>query len=106
MSAGPLGSPRFFCDNCGAEVGRNLRKCPRCGRFFGSVRCPSCGFTGEEGLFKNGCPSCGYSSPGGVGAGIGRRERRAAGPLPLWVYLVSILALLCVIVLLFSVLRG
>jgi ssDNA-binding Zn-finger/Zn-ribbon topoisomerase 1 len=99
-------SPRFFCDNCGAEVGRNAGKCPRCGRFFGSVRCPACGFTGEEGLFKNGCPSCGYSSPGGMRAGGRRKENRAADSLPLWVYLVSILALLCAAAFFFSMIRG
>jgi hypothetical protein len=97
-------SPRFFCDHCGAEVGRKAGKCPRCGRFFGSVRCPACGFTGDEGRFKNGCPSCGYSSPGSVGAG--KKENPAAGPLPLWVYLVSILALLCAAAFFFLMLRG
>jgi predicted RNA-binding Zn-ribbon protein involved in translation (DUF1610 family) len=94
-------SPRFFCDNCGAEVGRNVGKCPRCGRFFGSVRCPACGFAGEEGLFRNGCPSCGYSAPGGAKTRGKGRENRIVDSLPLWVYLVSVLALICVILLLF-----
>ncbi|MDR1618204.1 MAG: hypothetical protein LBS06_04050 [Treponema sp.] len=107
-----MGSPRFFCDSCGAEVGRNAGKCPRCGRFFGSVRCPACGFTGEEGRFKNGCPACGYSSPAGRRRGFARRnpKTKAAGrplsPLPLWVYLVSILALLCAAAFFFSMMRG
>jgi predicted RNA-binding Zn-ribbon protein involved in translation (DUF1610 family) len=99
-------SPRFFCDNCGAEVGRDLEKCPRCGRFFASVRCPACGFTGEERLFKNGCPSCGYSAPPTRASGGGRRKDTGpAGPLPLWVYLVSIFALLCAAALLFSMMQ-
>jgi len=54
--------PRFFCDNCGTEVGHEVKLCPRCGRHFSSVRCPSCTFTGEERMFLNGCPSCGYSA--------------------------------------------
>ncbi|GMO30240.1 MAG: zinc ribbon domain-containing protein [Spirochaetaceae bacterium] len=54
--------PRFFCDHCGAEVSAFERKCPLCGRFFSAVRCPKCGFSGEEAEFSNGCPSCGYSS--------------------------------------------
>ncbi|MDR0323040.1 MAG: hypothetical protein LBI12_01170 [Treponema sp.] len=55
-------TPRFFCDNCGEEVGHEVKSCPHCGRFFASVRCPSCTFTGEERMFLNGCPSCGYSA--------------------------------------------
>ncbi|MDR0486871.1 MAG: zinc-ribbon domain-containing protein, partial [Treponema sp.] len=54
--------PRFFCDNCGCEVEDNAKACPRCGRIFTSVRCPSCGYSGEEKLFANGCPKCGYSA--------------------------------------------
>jgi predicted RNA-binding Zn-ribbon protein involved in translation (DUF1610 family) len=99
--------PRFFCDNCGAEVGRDEKACPRCGRFFASVRCPACGFSGEERLFASGCPACGYSAPkSGVapfGAGALREKKVPAGPLPLWVYIFSVAALLCVIGILFFV---
>ncbi|MCL2834569.1 MAG: zinc ribbon domain-containing protein [Treponema sp.] len=56
-------SPRFFCDNCGAEVPLNSKNCPFCGRFFSSVRCPSCGYSADENHFKSGCPQCGYSAP-------------------------------------------
>ncbi|WP_338113344.1 double zinc ribbon domain-containing protein [Treponema medium] len=53
--------PKFFCENCNAEVRRDAVICPYCGRFFASVRCPSCGFTGTHKEFKDGCPSCGYA---------------------------------------------
>ncbi|MGP1457831.1 MAG: zinc ribbon domain-containing protein [Treponema sp.] len=52
---------KFFCENCGAEVPENARVCKKCGKFFISVRCPSCGKTGNSSDFKNGCPSCGYA---------------------------------------------
>jgi predicted RNA-binding Zn-ribbon protein involved in translation (DUF1610 family) len=102
--------PRFFCDNCGYEVERNAKSCERCGRFFASVRCPSCGYTGSEEAFSSGCPSCGYSAPPSA--------RRApeqmyspppddpphipARPLPLWVYLLSICAFIAVCAVLIS----
>jgi uncharacterized membrane protein YvbJ len=54
--------PRFFCDNCAQEVGSEVKSCPNCGRYFASVRCPSCGYSSEDRMFKNGCPMCGYSS--------------------------------------------
>jgi len=95
-------APRFFCDNCGAEVDFNLRSCPQCGRFFTSVRCPACGFSGEEALFKSGCPSCGYSAPGANRIKAGRDKAKTpshpAGPLPLWVYVFSALALLAALI--------
>jgi len=83
--------PRFFCENCGAEVPRNADRCPQCGRYFASVRCPSCGFVGAESLFGAGCPLCGYSAPA-VGADQGRstpHPRQSSGALPLWVYLAT-----------------
>jgi predicted RNA-binding Zn-ribbon protein involved in translation (DUF1610 family) len=105
-------SPRFFCENCGAEVTRNTRACPQCGRYFASVRCPACGFTGAENLFSGGCPVCGYSSPGSTFAetdsagGKGKKPPpRAAGSLPLWVYILTIFFLLCVFGVLFFTLR-
>ncbi|MBO8449685.1 MAG: zinc ribbon domain-containing protein [Spirochaetes bacterium] len=95
--------PKFFCENCGAEVRRSDRLCPHCGKFFAAVRCPSCGRTGPAALFDRGCPSCGYAvfsgnraggSPAGGGkktaAGARKRACRRSfspDPLPLWVYL-------------------
>ncbi|MCL2128086.1 MAG: hypothetical protein FWH38_07520, partial [Treponema sp.] len=71
--------PRFFCDNCGEEVGRNAKSCSRCGRFFASVRCPACGFSGDESAFSAGCPSCGYSAPPSA-AGRPVEKKIPAGP--------------------------
>ena len=51
---------RYFCANCGAEVGLHEATCPTCKRGFLSVKCPRCGFKGEADLFASGCPSCGY----------------------------------------------
>jgi predicted RNA-binding Zn-ribbon protein involved in translation (DUF1610 family) len=99
------GNPRFFCENCGAEVPQNAKNCPKCGRFFASVKCPSCGFTGEEALFKGGCPVCGYSAQGGkilpwpgTGDSPGKKAKLSAAPsLPLWVYIAAVLALVSVV---------
>jgi predicted RNA-binding Zn-ribbon protein involved in translation (DUF1610 family) len=94
-------SPRFFCENCGAEVPRNAKNCPKCGKFFASIRCPSCGFTGEEALFRGGCPVCGYSAPPETGKILPWPEKKkppmTAGALPLWVYAAAVLALVSVL---------
>ncbi|MDR1949408.1 MAG: hypothetical protein LBQ38_08450, partial [Spirochaetaceae bacterium] len=77
----------------------DAKRCPGCGRFFESVRCPACGFTGEEALFSAGCPICGYSA-----ASAGKpapKKREAVGALPPWVYVLTVLALLGVFGLLF-----
>jgi predicted RNA-binding Zn-ribbon protein involved in translation (DUF1610 family) len=105
------GSPRFFCENCGAEVPRDAKRCPQCGRSFASVRCPACDFVGAEYLFAGGCPVCGYSAPGGNASGPPPKaapppsRREAAGALPRWVYVLTGLALLGILVLLFFFLR-
>ncbi len=54
---------KYFCENCGSEVGAKARFCPKCGKFFSSVRCPNCGFTGDARTFKGGCPKCHYAMP-------------------------------------------
>jgi predicted RNA-binding Zn-ribbon protein involved in translation (DUF1610 family) len=98
-----MGRPRFFCENCGAEVPRNAKSCPRCGRFFASIKCPSCGFTGEAGLFSGGCPVCGYSAPSRKNGEPPAETsvKKETGVLPVWVYIVTLLALLAVGVLFF-----
>lgn len=60
-------SQKFFCDNCGEKVNKDEFRCPRCGRYFRSVKCPACGFSGSAGLFTDGCPACGYAEEGGGG---------------------------------------
>ena len=94
-------SPHFFCESCGAEVPRDAKSCPGCGRFFSSVLCPSCGFAGEESLFRGGCPNCGYSSgvnpwdtARGAGSEYGRgldfpESKKPSGPLPIWLYILT-----------------
>lgn len=88
--------PRFFCESCGIEVPRDAKNCPQCGRYFASVRCPACDFIGEEALFRGGCPVCGYSS--GVSPESGGfqgfpeyspENKKPAGALPLWVYILT-----------------
>jgi hypothetical protein len=91
--------PHFFCESCGAEAPRDAKQCPACGRYFSSIRCPSCGFTGEEALFREGCPVCGYGAP--APPAQGRREKPdkpiPAGALPPWVYILSAAALAAVV---------
>ncbi len=101
--------PKFFCEYCGTEVRQSDKFCRHCGKFFSSVKCPSCGFSGDSKLFRDGCPACGYavyrdggSARGGSG-GRGRKGRsfddwlprdkkngRGADPLPWWIYLASL----------------
>jgi predicted RNA-binding Zn-ribbon protein involved in translation (DUF1610 family) len=103
---------RFFCDNCGIEVDREALSCPRCGKSFGSVRCPACGFSGSLDYFKDCCPSCGYSTHG---EGTSKKKASSCGvfssmeeaeqiteSLPMWVYLVTGLALIGTMVVLFT----
>ncbi|MCL2180797.1 MAG: zinc-ribbon domain-containing protein [Treponema sp.] len=89
--------PRFFCDNCGAEVGSDVKTCPRCGRYFASVRCPSCGHTGPDRMFQNGCPMCGYSAPSSSKKANNKPAHRPAEPLPFWTYIAAFFALFAVI---------
>jgi ssDNA-binding Zn-finger/Zn-ribbon topoisomerase 1 len=109
--------PRFFCDNCGAEVPMSAKSCPQCGRFFASVRCPKCGFTGNDEDFARGCPACGYSAvpdaapakPGGNPKRNARGGRKQpgeeAGALSFWMYLFAALIFIFVLTLLYNVLR-
>ena len=96
--------PKFFCEHCGTEVKGNDRVCPHCGKFFASVRCPSCGFSGASRDFRSGCPVCGYAfGTGGQSYGNrkAKRAREAADPLPWWVFaaLVTLAVALCALIL-------
>ena len=88
-------TPKFFCDNCSAEVPVNAKNCPGCGRFFSSVRCPACGFSGEEALFLKGCPKCGYSAIPGRDKKQSKRNINIkktnvrSEPLPFWLYMLA-----------------
>jgi predicted amidophosphoribosyltransferase len=102
-----VAEPLFFCDNCGAEVPRDDENCPKCGRHFASVLCPNCGFIGEISKFKGGCPACGYSSAKPPLNAKSKKKspdsRKAAAPLPFWVYLLTAAAFTAVLAALFSV---
>lgn len=116
---------KYFCENCGSEVAANARCCPKCGKFFSSVRCPSCGHMGTVHDFKNGCPSCHYAmseaeingtDEGGSGTLDGRKHKlsskskrkikkafnsydsRSIGEdTPAWLFVASIIVLIGVI---------
>ncbi len=116
---------KFFCEFCDYEVPIDARFCPRCGHFFASVRCPVCGKTGDQNLFRHGCPQCGYgSSPSaktsGAQSGDAKKERRKfklpkfnaqvnlpegekrnipIGTLPIWVYIVVLFLVLGILLL-------
>jgi predicted RNA-binding Zn-ribbon protein involved in translation (DUF1610 family) len=89
-------APKFFCESCGSEVRQNAKFCLHCGKFFASVKCPSCGFIGDSRLFRDGCPACGYAvyakdSPSTRKTGAKKKEE--ADPLPWWIYLLAVLLL-------------
>jgi len=57
-----MGPVKFFCEFCGSQVRAADRICPHCGSFFSQVRCPACGFQGQNKLFIKGCPVCGFAT--------------------------------------------
>jgi hypothetical protein len=96
--------PRFFCDNCSYEVDHQVKACPHCGRYFASVRCPVCDFSGLDKMFLNGCPLCGYSAPPVPKTSMikppKQKKRRSKEPnLPL-TYIVAFVVLIAAIFLL------
>lgn len=116
---------KFFCESCGSEVPRKAKTCPMCGKFFASVRCPQCGRTGETEEFRNGCPTCGYAvhpelyggrNTGNIklknskryasDSGYFNKSKKKSGyvdsSLPWWIYLVSILLLVFLVIYLYS----
>ncbi|MDR0374821.1 MAG: zinc ribbon domain-containing protein [Treponema sp.] len=118
---------RFFCDKCGCEVPQEAKACPECGCSFSSVKCPACGFTGQADSFKDGCPVCGYSmeknenvqsfktTTGGQESSasanasniIIRRLHQSIQrmELPLWIYIITSIALIISIVALYFEIR-
>jgi len=94
--------PRFFCDNCATEVGHNVKACPRCGRYFESVRCPSCNFVGNDDTFTNGCPVCGYSASPKTTEFF--QEKEKPRPLPFWAFFLSLGIAVFIFAILFLVL--
>ncbi|MDR3115962.1 MAG: zinc ribbon domain-containing protein [Treponema sp.] len=109
---------RFFCDNCGIEVAREARQCPQCGKSFASILCPACGFSGPLESFKDYCPVCGYSS-NSDSLGISGKKASSSGTyllkkepeqrsesLPMWVYIVTGLALIGTVGVLFFTFKG
>jgi hypothetical protein len=86
--------PHFFCEYCGAEVRRDARLCPRCGRFFSSVKCPKCGFVGTADAFDSGCPDCGYAVAANPPPEDLKPAPLPAKPLPWWAFAVVALLIL------------
>lgn len=110
---------KFFCESCGSEVNANAKFCGSCGKFFASVRCPNCGKTGTTKEFENGCPDCGYA----VGSHKNysgelknnknisifnkiltknSKKQSNSDSLPFWVYLISIMALIGILICVYS----
>jgi len=94
-------TPRYFCEHCGAEVKANARVCPRCGRFFSSVKCPKCGFVGESDDFRAGCPICGYALGTNNGAPDPIKPPPETTGLPLWTWLLGLFVFVAALILLF-----
>ena len=99
--------PRFFCDNCSYEVSSEAKLCPYCGRYFSSIRCPKCEYSGPDRMFQNGCPMCGYSAPPQKapqnkpvrGKKSSNSRSAPAEPLPFWTYIIAVIIFMIVIIL-------
>jgi len=105
---------RFFCEYCDHEVKDDAKFCPYCGRFFASVRCPNCGYTGNHGEFSDGCPKCGYAMNGSsVKNELNKKKKKEyknnsikkehhEDALPFWIYLFSIALLIVLLLIIFQ----
>lgn len=68
-----------------------MERCPHCGKFFASIRCPKCGFSGDDDTFNDGCPVCGYYAQ--LSDRAGSRQNSPSSPVSgaaPWLYIVSI----------------
>lgn len=90
---------KFFCENCSTEVKQHAKFCPKCGRFFASVKCPNCGKIGASSEFSRGCPQCGYALPP-KNYSIHNNDlkpfsekKHLDDALPPWIYIISIILL-------------
>ncbi len=117
MSSNKDKKAKYFCENCGSEVAANARFCPKCGKFFSSVRCPSCGHMGTVHDFKNGCPKCHYAmseeeingeEPAATENAGHKRKKKGKKPnasvssdTPEWLFICSIVVLIGIIAFIF-----
>jgi RNA polymerase subunit RPABC4/transcription elongation factor Spt4 len=97
--------PRYYCERCGAEVRKDARVCPRCGRFFSSVKCPRCGYVGDADDFALGCPVCGYADAANAAPEPFRQLAPVSPPPPWWAYPLAAAALLALILILLTIVR-
>jgi hypothetical protein len=97
--------PHYFCERCGAEVGKDALLCPRCGRFFSSVKCPRCGFVGKADDFNLGCPSCGCEEAANRAPDPIMPLGSAAPPIPWWAYIAAAAVVLGLSLILLQTLR-
>ncbi len=97
--------PRYYCEACGLEVRKDARVCPRCGRFFSSVKCPHCGYVGKADDFASGCPECGYAEAANPSPEPIRSLPAEAPPIPWWAYLAAALVIFGLVLALLRSLR-
>lgn len=103
---------KFFCENCNTEVKQNAKFCPKCGRFFASVKCPQCGKIGASNEFTKGCPRCGYAIPpkdnnshlSSSNNANKKQKKHYDDSLPPWIYLLSIALLGIMLIVLLRIL--
>ena len=97
--------PRYFCENCGAEVAKDAKVCPHCGRFFSSVKCPRCSYVGKADDFTFGCPLCGSTEAANPAPEPMKSLPVAAPPVPWWAFAAAAVVIAGLCLILFSTLR-